>query len=221
MVPDKIASDKKIIDKIVSIIKKRKPENTEQLMGFLRKDSIDISEEELITILQVLEEEKKLNIRDLFFPISFKEYLFSTMAVWFWLILMLSFLAAFFSLVISEKTMPFLVFRSVIGVIYVLYLPGYVMVKTLYPINIVSKTSAQPMDPIERITLNVGVSIAVSSLLGLFLYNTPVGLNLSSITLGLLVLTVVLASISIWREYGERRQLFLRRVRKNKAYFKS
>lgn len=52
--------------------------------------------------------------------------------------------------------------RTILGLPYILFIPGYVLISFLFP-------EGQPLDKIERIALSFGLSIAITPLIGLLL----------------------------------------------------
>ena len=79
--------------------------------------------------------------------------------------------------------------RIVLGLLLVLFLPGYSLIAALFP-------RRDDLDGIERIALSFGLSIAVVPLLGLALNYTPFGIRLVPILAVLSVFTVSLAVIA-------------------------
>nr|QNO46663.1 hypothetical protein LDPDHNFI_00017 [Methanosarcinales archaeon ANME-2c ERB4] len=82
--------------------------------------------------------------------------------------------------------------RVVLGLLLVLFLPGYLLVAALFP-------RRDDLDSIERIALSFGLSIAVVPLIGLGLNYTPYGIRLVPVLLGLSLFTVLLALIAYIR----------------------
>src|SRR4030042_524833 len=64
--------------------------------------------------------------------------------------------------------------RQVLGLIFVLFLPGYAASAALFPEN-------DQIDGIERVALSFGLSIAIVPLIGLALNFTPWGIRLDPI----------------------------------------
>ena len=90
-------------------------------------------------------------------------------------VLVLTLLTILFVLVPTfEKT----VFRTVLGLPVVLFLPGYALIAVLFP-------RKNDLDAIERIALSFGLSIAVVPLIGLVLNFTPWGIRLLPIIISL------------------------------------
>ena len=94
---------------------------------------------------------------------------------------------------IQETAVPFVYIRYVLGSIFVLFLPGYSLLKTLFP--------EKEIDDIGRTALSIGMSLALVPLVGLLLNYTPWGIRLTPITLSLLALTSVLSAIALIREH--------------------
>ena len=92
--------------------------------------------------------------------------------------------------------MPYVYIRYVLGSIFVLLLPGYSLIKTLFP--------TREIDNIERTALSIGMSLALVPLVGLLLNYTPWGIRLTPVTLSLLALTTFLTITGLQREYTEK-----------------
>ena len=101
----------------------------------------------------------------------------------------------------STRLVPLAYVRNVLGVIFVLFLPGYAFIKAFFPTKLPIQTSSESLDNIERVALSIGMSIALTPIVGLILYYTPIGIGLTPITLILLALTTVLATAAMGREY--------------------
>jgi uncharacterized membrane protein len=79
--------------------------------------------------------------------------------------------------------------RVLLGLVLVLFLPGYSLVAALFP-------GRDDPDGIERIALSFGLSIAVVPLLGLALNYTPFGIRVVPVLAGLSVFAVLVAVIA-------------------------
>lgn len=82
--------------------------------------------------------------------------------------------------------------RIALGLIFVLFLPGYTLVATLFP-------KRESLGAIERTALSFGLSIAVVPLLGLIMNYTPWGVSLYPIMISLLVFIIVAAGVAWFR----------------------
>jgi len=80
--------------------------------------------------------------------------------------------------------------RQILGLAFVLFLPGYVATAALFPEN-------DQIDGIERVALSFGLSIAIIPLIGLALNFTPFGIKLDPI-LAFVSLFIVLVALVAW-----------------------
>ena len=93
----------------------------------------------------------------------------------------LSFAVVFILTPSLSNTIP----RTVLGLVLILFLPGYSLIAALFP-------RQGDLDSVERLALSFGLSIAVTPLLGLGLNYTPYGIRLDPILLSLSGFTLVL-----------------------------
>ncbi len=71
-------------------------------------------------------------------------------------------------LVLIITVIPIKSVRIFLGLLFVLFLPGYIFVAALFP-------KKADVDSIERVALSFGLSIAIVPLIGLILNYTPLG----------------------------------------------
>ena len=82
--------------------------------------------------------------------------------------------------------------RIVIGLLFILFFPGYTVIAALFP----KKGS---LDAIERVALSFGLSIAVVSLIVLILNYTPWGIRLDPILICITVFIFIASFIALYR----------------------
>jgi uncharacterized membrane protein len=82
--------------------------------------------------------------------------------------------------------------RIVLGLLFILSVPGYVLTAALFPEDL-------DLDWIERIALSVGLSIALVALIGLALNFTPWGIFLEPVLASLLLFTYGVGALAWWR----------------------
>jgi len=85
--------------------------------------------------------------------------------------------------------------RVILGLPFILFIPGYVLIYALFP----SKKTDKGIDVIERIALSFGLSIAVVPLIGLGLNYTPWGIRLEPILLSIFIFVIGVGFIAIYR----------------------
>ena len=82
--------------------------------------------------------------------------------------------------------------RIIIGLPFILFIPGYILVFALFP----TKTS---IDIIERIALSFGLSIAIVPLIGLGLNYTIFGIRLEPILFSIFIFIIGVGAIRFYR----------------------
>lgn len=192
-----MSDDVEISNKILELAKTKAPETVQKL--------IDLADQELgtprdIALKHVIELENQGKLRMFTPPESIPRnlgaYLFSIHASWFWIIITISVATTISVFTIPEKTIPYVYIRYILGSIFVLFLPGYSLIKTLFP--------TKEIDNIERTALSIGMSLALVPLVGLLLNYTPWGIKLTPVILSLLALTIILTFTGLLREHNEK-----------------
>jgi uncharacterized membrane protein len=87
------------------------------------------------------------------------------------------------------------IIRSALGLVMVLFVPGYALIAALFP-------GKKNIDGIERAALSFGLSIAVSPLIGLGLNYTPWGIRLDPIVVCLTIFTLACVLVANKRRHG-------------------
>jgi uncharacterized membrane protein len=98
------------------------------------------------------------------------------------------------ALILTISFFPFPVLRIILGLPFILFLPGYTLIAALFP-----KKSG--LDAIERVALSFGLSIAVVPLIGLVLNYTPWGIRLYPILVSLTVFIAAMSAIGWYRRH--------------------
>jgi hypothetical protein len=88
---------------------------------------------------------------------------------------------------------PLQVLRWALGLLFVLFLPGYVAIQALFP--------SVELDGFDRIALSVGVSLVLDMFSGLALNYTPWRIRLAPILLLLGTLTICFAILALARQF--------------------
>lgn len=100
--------------------------------------------------------------------------------------------------IVSLALVPLAVFLGgslaslVLGLIFVLFFPGYALVAALFP-------KRDDLDGVQRLALSFGLSIAVVTLLGLALNYTPWGIGLYPVLVSVLVFIIAAAGVAWYR----------------------
>ena len=164
----------------------------------LMQERYSIPSKQTIILLIELEQEGLLQFDDKQIPnpISLHDYVFSKKNMWYWgiIAIIVSSTVAFFAIPDSEYPLVYL--RFVLGLPCILFLPGYTLNRLLF-----HKSSMNEAEKIERVALNIGISLTLTLIIGLFLNYTPWGIQLVPIVFSLLIVTLIFATVAEVREY--------------------
>jgi hypothetical protein len=125
-------------------------------------------------------------------PSTLVGYVLSLRSLWFWSLTAL--IALTIPVVFNVIDPPLVYARYVLGSLFVLYLPGSMLIEALYP-------RREDLESLERLALSIGLSLAVVPLIGLFLNYTPWGIRLTPIVISLAAFTETMAFIALARKY--------------------
>ncbi|MGC9181149.1 DUF1616 domain-containing protein [Thermogladius sp.] len=115
-------------------------------------------------------------------------------SLWFWTVISVE--VATLLLVAVSSTSPILTpARYLFGSLFVLFLPGYSLIRALY--------QSRELSPIEELALSIGLSLAIVPLVGLVLNYTPFGIRLAPVLTSLAILTTALSLLGLYRKYSE------------------
>jgi hypothetical protein len=194
---------------ILETIRNSKPETTKHLVALIQEQTA-LSKEEITNILLKLENENSLHFvkQEPLTPQSAKKYVFSEKATWYWIIVTVAIATSIAVFAIPEVSYPLAYLRIVLGTIFVLFLPGFTLIKALFPTKLPIQFSSEEMDSVERVALGLGTSLAITPLVALILNYTPWGIRLAPLTLSLLAFTLVFASVAILREHQAKITLY-------------
>ena len=143
----------------------------------------------------------RLNDPSLFVPLNFSFYMSSNQALWYWATIATSLFTLVFAFLIGEDFYPWSYIRNVLGLIFVLWLPGYTFVRAFFPVNVPKTETSTNLIRVDRIALSIIMSMALVALIGLVLNFTPWGIRIITIMVSLLVFSLVFATVAVVREY--------------------
>ncbi len=125
-------------------------------------------------------------------PSSLQSCFFNLESIWFWEV---TSLVAVTLLVVFTVNASVLVYvRYVLGGIFVLFLPGFILISALYP-------RSGELNGLERSALSIGLSLAIVPIVGLMLNYTPWGIRLEPIMIALAMLAEALAAVCVFRRF--------------------
>ena len=106
--------------------------------------------------------------------------------------LLAAIILALATLVFTLTPLTDLPVRIPLGLLMVLFVPGYTLIAALFP-------KMGDLEGIERTALSFGLSIAVVPLIGLGLNYTPWGIRLIPVVVSLAIFTMAMAAAAYWR----------------------
>ena len=196
--PSQESTEETINQFITNTVKYKEPDTIEQLVQAIHKE-FSISEKEAMKYIVDLNSKGKLKLEDISFPQTGKGYLFSTKAAWYWIIVLLSTATIISVYTIPGDAIPMVYVRYLLGSGFVLFLPGFCLIKALFP--------KKELDNFERIGLSVGMSLAIVALTSFLLSYTAWGITTTTVTISFTSLTVAFASIALLREQGQNKKI--------------
>jgi len=178
----------------LKIIKEYSPETVEKLIELVQK-KCRRSRKEIVDRVMYLQRLGKITLTEptSLSPFTLKTFVFSNQAYWYWITLAVSAITVVLVFAVAENLYPIVYIRYVFGLVFILWFPGYTFVKALFP--------RKGLDSVERISLSIGMSLAIVIIVGFLLNYTPWGITVTSITLSFLAFTTVFATVAMIREY--------------------
>ncbi|MFB6491205.1 MAG: DUF1616 domain-containing protein [Thermoproteus sp. AZ2] len=117
-------------------------------------------------------------------------YLLGGGGLWYWGLLAVTALAALSTLASGG---PLIYARYALGALLTFFLPGYALVEALYP-------RGDELGPLERLALSIGLSLALTALIGLALNYSPWGVRQTPVVASVSGATAALLTIAAARK---------------------
>jgi len=161
--------------------------------------NIKVGEHEVAReIYRLWKEESKVKLEDLHPPSTFSRYVESLYSLWFWVLAAIVSVTAL-TIYLFPQAPPYVYVRYALGSLFVLYLSGFSLIESLFP-------RKEDLEPIERLALSIGLSLAVVPLVGLVLNYTTWGIRLDPVFVSLAILTIALSAVAMRRKFGQFRK---------------
>jgi hypothetical protein len=182
--------------RLLQLMQQRQPESVEALAR-MAQEEFWVSEDAVLDVVVALERAGKITLTP---PGAvggggFRAYL-RRGAGWYWRTLGFVLLTSVVVTWLPATWWPWGYLRYVVGMVFAVWVPGYSLVKALYP----AKGTGMGAGVAERFALGFGLSLALVALVGLLLDHSPWGVRLLPLVVTLDVLTVVLATVGVVRE---------------------
>ena len=179
---------------IIDVVRKNNPKTVKEIIKLVQL-KYPVPEKEILERILHLQNQGKIILKNRQSSVAplLSNYIFSTKAYWYWTIIAVAAVTATLVFTVPENAYPIVYARYVFGSIFILFLPGYSLIKALFP--------TKEIDNIERTALSVGMSLALVPITGLLLNYTPWGIRTIPVTLSLTALTIAFATAALIREH--------------------
>jgi hypothetical protein len=179
----------------LTYLKKNGTLTVQELYDVLRTGNPSLTRSEATDLVRRLVEQEQVDVEDQPPPAkSLLQYLrFWERNISFYAPLTIS-LATVLVIYMVPSGSPWVISRWVLSSVFVLFLPGYVTVETLFP-------KSRELNGIERFALSVGLSLTLAPLIGLLLNYTPWGFGLTPILISLNTFTLGVVMVGLGRRY--------------------
>ncbi|TET27634.1 MAG: DUF1616 domain-containing protein [Candidatus Bathyarchaeum sp.] len=179
---------------ILDILETKQPENVKELVQLVQ-EQVDAKLEDIQKEVKNLHRKGLVSLEE---PThhkgNFISFLSPRKSRWFWIIICTSILSFASIIFFPETGTPLSYLRYIFAFVLVAFLPGYCLTETLFP-------REDALDVIERFTFSIGLSFAITALVGLFLSFTPIGLTLATSLPALGSLVIILAIVALIRKH--------------------
>ena len=175
------------------------PKDTNELIHLVKLKT-QFSVDEITNVLIEMQENNSIYFekKETLEPATTQKSFFSKENYWFFFTILLSFATSIILLVPSDL-FQFGYLHSILGSVFLLFLPGYCITKVFFPAPLAMGFD-KLTNIISKIGLSIGISLAVDSFVGLILNYTPYGIRLVPIVFSLLSLTVISATLAVVRQ---------------------
>jgi hypothetical protein len=191
-----------VMELLLELMEDKKARSVSQLVSLLR-EHVEISENQARDKVINLETQGKIKFftQPLTLSSKISSYLKTGQASWFWIATIFALLTLVSVFLIPENFQPLSYLRSIVVVIFIAFLPGYTLVKTLFPVEVSIETFEGDFDQIERFALSICMSLVVVPIVGLYLNFTPWGIGLAPMTFFIFGFSMVFSVIALIREH--------------------
>jgi len=179
---------------ILDVLDTTQPSNVKELIQLVQKQ-VDATLEDIEKEVKKLHKKGLVSLEEPAHHKNFISFLSPKTSRWFWFIIGASLLSFASIMFLTETETPLSYLRYICGFVLVAFLPGYCLTETLFP-------KETTLDTIERFTFSIGLSFAITAIVGLFLSFTTIGLTLNTALPALGSIVIVLAILALIRKYN-------------------
>jgi hypothetical protein len=213
---EKESANTKILETlIVETIKEEKPQTTQELLSLVIQKT-QASPSQVTEALLKMENRNQISFTrtQSTVPLTFKRFIFSYQTIWFWL--SITFCIITILALLLPLNIPVTIYLSSgLSAVFILFLPGLSLSKTLFPIHI-ALNAGENTEALERVAISLGLSLALVPISAAVLNFSPWGIRLIPLAASLLLFTLGFSIAGLLREYHEKRSLTLKSKKEEK-----
>ncbi len=196
---EQIEQSKLLQGMVIDVMRKHRCTKVRDLVDKLQQLDRSITFEEIRDVMNEMKHDGVITLSEPRVECSFSSYMKSiSKSAPLWLTVFVS-IATLSTVYLIPQEEPWLIARIITGAVFVLFMPGYALVQILFPLK--------DMEVVERIVLSIGLSFAVSPIIGLMLNYILWGIRLDSIVLSLSAISIALAFGAIYKKFKIKRRL--------------
>ena len=178
---------------VMDIILTHRCRNVKDVVNALQTIDKSVTFEEIRDVINELKHDNKISLSEPKLEGSFLNYLTNiSRNTSFWLTVLVSMLTLT-TIYLMPQTAPWSAIRIISGTIFMLFMPGYALTRLLFP--------TRDTDGIELVALSIGLSFAVTPLIGLILNYSPWGIRLDPVVMSLTIVSIALAFAASYRRF--------------------
>jgi len=119
---------------IIDVVRKNTFKTVNELIKLVQP-KYSVPEEKILERILHLQNQGKITLKNQQAPVTplLRSYVFSTEANWYWAIIAVAGATAALVFTVPENAVPIVYARYALGAIFVLFLPGYSLIKALFP----------------------------------------------------------------------------------------
>jgi len=195
------SEQQRLKEQIEKILEDKHPQTVSELVRLVQEQIPNIPKEEVVSVIEDLEEEGRIQLKATTTKANtYMQYLMvRSENLWLYIVLMAT-LGTLIAIYVLPYIYPTVIFRWIVGSVFVLFLPGYTLVQALFPVE-------RELDNMVRLALSAVLSIAITYIIGLLLNYTPWGMRPDPVVASISTFTLITALTGAYRRFLETTKL--------------
>ena len=184
---------------VIGAIRNQSCRKVKDVVSTLQQLDKSLTQEEIQDAIMQLKNDNKITLLEQQVHRSFLQYIIDLyVSSSFWLTIVATVLTLT-TIYLTPQVEPWSLIRIIAGGVFILLIPGYSLFQILF--------FTKDIDPIERIAISIGLSLAIAPLIGLMLNYTPWGIRLNPVIACLSTVSIALAFCGTYKRFLLRQKL--------------